>query len=160
MSSSSEKLTDFSVTPESNLAHYQKEPDSYSWKKQVDHLGPKRAQLIQKNKKTSGSLGPPMGPRDSRAKANWITWAPSGPRDSRAKPSGSLGPSVAQGIQEQNQVDHLGTQWPKGFKSKTKWITWAPSSPRDSRAKPSGSLGHPVAQGIQEQNQVDHLGTQ
>ena len=41
-----------------------------------------------------------MGPRDSRAKANWITWAPSGPRDSRAKPSGSLGPPVAQGIQE------------------------------------------------------------
>ena len=98
MSSSSEKLTDFSVTPESNLAHYQKEPDSYSWKKQVDHLGPKRAQLIQKNKKTSGSLGPP--------------WAQG---IQEPKPTGSLGPPVAQGIQEQNQVDHLGTQWPKGF---------------------------------------------
>ena len=133
MSSSSEKLTDFSVTPESNLAHYQKEPDSYSWKKQVDHLGPKRAQLIQKNKKTSGSLGPP--------------WAQG---IQEPKPTGSLGPPVAQGIQEQNQVDHLGPQWPKGFKSKTKWITWAPSGPRDSRAKPSGSLGHPVAQGIHE----------
>ena len=83
VSSSSEKLTDFSVTPESNLAHYQKEPDSYSWKKQVDHLGPKRAQLIQKKKKTSGSLGPP--------------WAEG---IQEPKPTGSLGPPVAQGIQE------------------------------------------------------------
>ena len=100
---------------ESNLAHYQKEPDSYSWKKQVDHLGPKRAQLIQKKKKNK-----------------WITWAPMGPRDSREKPSGSLGHPVAQGIQQKNQVDHLGTQWPKGFKRKAQWITWAPSGPRDS----------------------------
>ena len=36
-------------------------------------------------------------------------------KDSRAKPSGSLGPPVAQGIQEESTVDHLGTQWPKGF---------------------------------------------
>ena len=100
---------------ESNLAHYQKEPDSYSWKKQVDHLGPKRAQLIQKKKKNKWITWAPMGPRDSRAKAKWITWAPSGPRDSREKPSGSLGHPVAQGIQEESTVDHLGTQWPKGF---------------------------------------------
>ena len=109
MSSSSEKLTDFSVTPESNLAHYQKEPDSYSWKKQVDHLGPKRAQLIQKNKKNKWITWAPMGPRDSRAKANWITWAPSGPRDSRAKPSGSLGHPVAQGIHEPKNPSLCGS---------------------------------------------------
>ena len=94
---SSEKLTDYTVTLESNLAHYQKEPDSYSWK----------------NK--------------------WITWAP-----------------VAQGIQEQNQVDHLGPHGPKGFKSQSQVDHLGPSGPRDPRAKPGGSLGPPWAQGIQE----------
>ena len=83
---SSEKLTDYTVTLESNLAHYQKEPDSYSWKKQVDHLGPKRAQLIQKNKKNK-----------------WITWAPMGPRDSRAKEPKSL------------RQQHQGTRLPKAL---------------------------------------------
>ena len=94
---SREKLTDYTVTLESNLAHYQKEPDSYSWK----------------NK--------------------WITWAP-----------------VAQGIQEQNQVDHLGPHGPKGFKSQSQVDHLGPSGPRDPRAKPGGSLGPPWAQGIQE----------
>ena len=93
---SSEKLTDYTVTLESNLAHYQKEPDSYSWKKQVDHLGP-------------------SGPRDSRAKPSGSLGPPWAQGIQEPKPTGSLGPPVAQGIQEQNQVDHLGTQWPKGF---------------------------------------------
>ena len=99
------------MTPESNLAHYQKEPDSYSWKKQVDHLGPKRAQLIQKNKKnkwiTWAPHGPkgfksqsqldhlgPQWPKGFKSKTKWITWAPSGPRDSRAKDPSFCGSNI------------------------------------------------------------------
>ena len=57
---------------------------------------------------------------------------------------------MAQGIQEQNQVNHLGPHGPKGFKSQSQVDHLGPSGPRDSRAKPSGSLGPPWAQGIQE----------
>ena len=122
---SSEKLTDYTVTLESNLAHYQKEPDSYSWKKQVDHLGPKRAQLIQKNKKTSGSLGPPWAqgiqeqsqvdhlgpqwPKGFKNKTKWITWAPRGPSESRAKSNGPLGPPKAQVIQKRKSPSPCGS---------------------------------------------------
>ena len=79
VSSSSEKLTDYSVTPESNLAHYQKEPDSYSWKKQVDHLGPQRAQLIQKKKKQVDHLGP-HGPKGFKSQSQMDHLGPQWPK--------------------------------------------------------------------------------
>jgi hypothetical protein len=114
---SSEKLTDYTVTLESNLAHYQKEPDSYSWKKQVDHLGPSGPR--DSRAKPSGSLGPPWAqgiqepkpsgslgpqwPKGFKSKTKWITWAPMGPRDSRAKEPKSL------------RQQHQGTRLPKAL---------------------------------------------
>ena len=111
---------------ESNLAHYQKQPDSYSWKKTNGSLGPQKGPTdSEEKKKQVDHLGPhgpkgfksqsqmdhlgPQWPKGFKRKTKWITWAPSGPRDSRGKHSGSLGHPVAQGIHEPKNPSLCGS---------------------------------------------------